>query len=202
LRESLRETIDQVAGKAVLQVTAGGAGIPEAVLDEVRSIPGIRAAVPIIEEVVRTTDTSQGNILILGVDMAGDQSMRDYEMEASEDAVSDPLTFLAQPDSIILSKEFASRNGLSEGSRMNLVTSLGARAFTVRGIMTPKGMAKAFGGNVGVMDIYSAQFFFGFAKTSLPRPILNSISEANSARPFDGMTGKRFRIYGPRTLSR
>jgi putative ABC transport system permease protein len=161
LRESLRETIDQVAGKAVLQVTAGRAGIPEPVLDEVRSIPGIRVAVPIIEEVVHTTDASQGNILILGVDLAGDQSMRDYEMEANEEAVSDPLTFLAQPDSILISKEFASRNHLAEDSRINLVTSVGAKSFIVRGIMTPKGMAKAFGGNVGVMDIYSAQFIFG-----------------------------------------
>jgi hypothetical protein len=39
--------------------------------------------------------------------MAGDRSMRDYEMEGSEGAVSDPLVFLAQPDSLIVSKDFA-----------------------------------------------------------------------------------------------
>jgi putative ABC transport system permease protein len=161
LRMSLRDTIDQIAGKAALQVTAGGAGIPEPVLDDVRSVSSVRTAVPIIEVVVRTTDAGQGNLLILGVDMAGDQSMRDYEMDGNEDVVSDPLTFLAQPDSIIVSREFASRNGLSEDSRVALVTSAGNKVFTVRGIMSPKGMAKAFGGNVGVMDIYSAQFVFG-----------------------------------------
>lgn len=75
LRMSLRETIDQIAGKAMLQVTAGSAGIPETALEDVRSISGVRAAVPVIEAVVRTTDPSQGNILILGVDMTGDGSI-------------------------------------------------------------------------------------------------------------------------------
>jgi putative ABC transport system permease protein len=161
LKMSLRDTIDQIAGKAVLQITAGNTGLPEPVLDDVRSVSGIRAAVPIVEAVVHTTDTSQGNLLILGVDMAGDRSMRDYEMEGNEDVISDPLVFLAQPDSILISREFASRNDLREDSRVNLVTGAGNKVFTVRGIMTPKGMAKAFGGNVAVMDIYSAQFVFG-----------------------------------------
>jgi putative ABC transport system permease protein len=165
LRTSLRDTIDQVAGKAVLQMTAGQAGLPESVVDDIRSVPGVRTAVPVIEAVVHTADVSQGNILILGVDMAGDRSMRDYTMEGNEDVVSDPLVFLAQPDSIIVSKEFAARNNLQEDSRINLVTALGTKTFTVRGIMAPKGMAKAFGGNVGVMDIYSAQFIFSRGRT-------------------------------------
>jgi putative ABC transport system permease protein len=165
LKESLRDTIDQIAGKAVLQVTAGQAGVPESVADDVRSVTGVRAAAPVIEAVVRTTDASQGNILILGVDLAGDRSMRDYALEGNEDAVSDPLVFLAQPDSIMVSKEFAARNGLKEDSKIQLVTALGNKLFTVRGIMVPKGMAKAFGGNVGVMDIYSAQFVFSRGRT-------------------------------------
>jgi putative ABC transport system permease protein len=129
-----------------LQVTAGSAGIPESLLDDVRSVPGVRVAVPVIEAVVYTTDAGQGNISILGVDMTGDRSMRDYEMEGNEGIVSDPLVFLVQPDSLIVSKEFAARNNLVEDSEVNLVTALGSKRFTVRGIMTSKGMAKAFGG--------------------------------------------------------
>ncbi len=165
LRASLRDTIDEIAGKAVLQVSAGQAGLQESVVDDVRSVPGVLAAVPVIEAVVRTSDASQGNILVVGVDMAGDRSMRDYTMEGNEDVVSDPLTFLAQPDSIIVSKQFAARNGLQEDSRIHLITGLGTKAFTVRGIMAPIGMAKAFGGNLGVMDIYSAQYVFGRGRT-------------------------------------
>src|ERR671924_281098 len=88
LKTALRNTIDQIAGKAVLQVTAGQVGVPESSVDEVRSVSGVRAAVPVIEAVVQTTDASQGNILILGVDLTGDRSMRDYTLEGDDDVVS------------------------------------------------------------------------------------------------------------------
>src|SRR5688572_2539209 len=160
LRLALRNTIDQIAGQAVLQITAGQAGIPESAVDEARAVSGVRAAVPVIEAVVRTADASQGNILILGIDMTGDRSMREYTLEGDDDEVADPLVFLAQPDSLIVSKAFADRNQLTEDAPVTLITALGPKMFTVRGIMSPQGMAMAFGGNIGVMDIYSAQFVF------------------------------------------
>jgi len=160
LKASLHDTIDRIAGKAVLQASAGQAGLPESALEEVRSVAGVRAAVPVIEAVVRSADSAQGNILILGVDMAGERSMRDYVIEGDEDAISDPLMFLAQPDSLLISGEFAARNNLREDSSIELITAVGNKSFTVRGIMKPQGMARAFGGNIAVMDIYSAQYVF------------------------------------------
>jgi len=166
LTASLRDTIDQIAGKAVLQVTAGQAGMPESAVDLIRAVPGIRAAAPVIEAVVRTGDASQGNILILGVDLAGDRTLRDYRLEGEGDeAVSDPLVFLAQPDSLMVSGEFARRHGLRTESTIQLATAVGGKRFTIRGIMQPRGMAKAFGGNLGVMDIYSAQYVFSRGAT-------------------------------------
>lgn len=166
LTSSLRDTIDQIAGKAVLQATAGQAGMPESAVEVIRAVPGVRAAAPVIEAVVRTGDAGQGNILILGVDLAGDRTLRDYRLEgAEEEAVSDPLVFLAQPDSLMVSKEFADRNGLKAESTIDLITAVGKKKFTIRGIMQPRGMAKAFGGNIGVMDIYSAQYVFNRGMT-------------------------------------
>src|SRR6202521_1215844 len=78
LGKSLSDTISQIAGKAVLQVTAGPGGLPEEVVDKVRGVRGVNAAVPVIEAVVHTSDAAQGNILILGVDMAGASAMREY----------------------------------------------------------------------------------------------------------------------------
>ena len=69
-------------------------------------------AVPVIEAPAGTNLPGQGNILILGVDMTGDRSLRDYDLESGDEAVvDDPLVFLAQPDSIIITKEFADKNG-------------------------------------------------------------------------------------------
>src|SRR3989442_2074367 len=70
LRLALRDTIDQIAGKAVLQVTAGQAGVPESAVGEARSVPGVGAARAVIQAVLRTPDPRQGDNLILGVDIA------------------------------------------------------------------------------------------------------------------------------------
>ena len=56
LKTALRDTIDRIAGRTVLQVTAGEAGIPEDLVEKVRAVTGVRAAVPVIEAVVRTAD--------------------------------------------------------------------------------------------------------------------------------------------------
>ena len=155
-------TVDRIAGKTELQVTAGEAGFHEEVLEKVQSASTVRVAVPVIEAVVDTNLKGQGNLLVLGVDMTGDRTLRDYDLDSGDDAViDDPLVFLAQPDSIILSKEFADRNHIASGGRVTLGTVEGEKAFSVRGLMKSSGLTSAFGGNLAVMDIYAAQHMFG-----------------------------------------
>ena len=152
----LRQTIAQIAGAAELQVSAGDTGIPEEALDRVRAVREVGFASPVVEAVV---GSGMGNLLVLGVDMTADQGIREYDLGGSE--LDDPLVFLAQPDSIMLSGDFAARNGLAMGSRLVLETVEGARLFTVRGLLHPAGLAQAFGGSLAVMDIYAAQRVFG-----------------------------------------
>src|SRR5213082_1087342 len=103
-------TVDRIAGKTELQVTAGETGFDEEVLERVQAASSVNVAVPVIEAVADTKLKGQGNL-------------RDYDLESGEEAViDDPLVFLAQPDSIIVSKEFADRNGLSVGGRATLGT--------------------------------------------------------------------------------
>ena len=155
-------TVDRIAGKTELQVTAGEAGFHEEVLEKVQSASTVRVAVPVIEAVVDSNFKGQGNLLVLGVDMTGDRTLRDYDLDSGDDGViDDPLVFLAQPDSIILSKEFADKNHIASGGRVTLGTVEGEKAFTVRGLMRSSGLTSAFGGNLAVMDIYAAQHMFG-----------------------------------------
>jgi putative ABC transport system permease protein len=159
---AFNNTVDRIAGKTELQVTAGETGFDEEILERVQSAASVRVAVPIIEAVVDSGIAGEGNLLILGVDMTGDRSLRDYDLEAGDQAViEDPLVFLAQPDSIILTSEFAQKNGLSVNEQIALGTALGQRRFTVRGIMRSSGLSSAFGGNLAIMDIYAAQKMFG-----------------------------------------
>ena len=48
------ETIDRIAGKTELQITAGEAGFGEDVLERVQSSPSVGVAVPVIEAVVES----------------------------------------------------------------------------------------------------------------------------------------------------
>ncbi len=131
-----------------------------------QSSPFVRVAVPVIEAVANTNIRGEGSLLVLGVDLTGDRSLRDYDLESGDEAViDDPLVFLAQPDSIMVSKRFAETNGLSVGSTLPLGTVGGEKRFTVRGIMKATGLATAFGGNLAVMDIYAAQKMFGRGRT-------------------------------------
>src|SRR5215831_549538 len=106
------KTVQRIAGATQLQVSAGEFGFEESVLETVQSVPEVAVAVPVIEATVETNIPGQGNLLILGIDMTGDRSLRDYELESAEETIiDDPLVFLAQPDSLLVTKEFAERNG-------------------------------------------------------------------------------------------
>jgi putative ABC transport system permease protein len=159
---ALHETVDRIAGTTQLQVTAGESGFDEGVLERVQAVPEVRVAVPVIEAVVDTELPGQGSVMILAVDMTGDGSLRDYALESGDESiVDDPLVFLAQPDSLIVTREFARQNHLQAGSAVPMKTMEGPKRFVVRGIMKSSGLARAFGGNLAIMDVYAAQKVFG-----------------------------------------
>ncbi len=159
---AFQHTVDKIAGATQLQISAGDTGFEEDVLERVQSVPGVRTASAVIEAVAATDLPGQGNLMILGVDMTGDRSLREYSFESGDEAViDDPLVFLAQADSLMVTSEFAARNHLQTNSRVPLRTMEGPKQFTVRGIMKAGGMASAFGGNLAVMDVYAAQKVFG-----------------------------------------
>ena len=125
---TFQQTLQRVAGATELQVTAGAAGFDEEILERVQSLAEVAVAAPVVEAVAATGIPGQGNLLILGVDMTGDRSLRDYDMESGDAAViDDPLVFLAQPDSLMVTADFAARNRLATGARVPLETAAGER---------------------------------------------------------------------------
>jgi putative ABC transport system permease protein len=158
---AFHQTVDRIAGSTQLQISAGETGFDENVLDRVQAVPEVRVAVPVIEAVVNTSVEGQGNLLILGVDMTGDRSLRDYSLESGDQDIDDPLVFLAQPDSLMVTDTYARQNHLSVGAKVPMSTMDGRKLFTIRGVMTSSGLTSAFGGNLAVMDVYAAQKIFG-----------------------------------------
>jgi putative ABC transport system permease protein len=159
---AFRQTVDRIAGSTQLQISAGETGFDENILERVQAVREVRVAVPVIEAVVNTGLAGEGNLLILGVDMTGDRSLRQYDLESGDQAlIDDPLVFLAEPDSLIVTETFARENELGISSKVPMSTMEGQKLFTVRGIMKSSGFASAFGGNIAIMDIYAAQKVFG-----------------------------------------
>ena len=197
---AFNQTVDRIAGKTELEVSAGETGFGEDVLDTVQSAASVKVAVPVIEAVVDSQIPGQGDLLILGVDMTGDRSLRNYDLDSGDDAViDDPLVFLAQPDSIILSKDFADKNHLVVGAKIPLGTVLGQKRFTVRGIMKPSGFSSAFGGNLAIMDIYAAQKMFGRGRTFDRIDVATSEGHtiADAQKELGAMLGPGFQIAPP-----
>src|SRR5439155_1551996 len=75
--------------------------------------------------------------------------------------VDDPLSFLVDPYSVILTDGFASRLRIGAGAHLRLRTPAGIRTFTVRGILPPGGVGRAYGGNLLLMDVVGAQVVLG-----------------------------------------
>jgi putative ABC transport system permease protein len=193
-------TVDRIAGKTEIQVTAGEAGFEEDILEKVQSVPSVRVAVPVIEAVVDTRMAGEGSLLVLAVDMTGDRSLRDYDLESGDEAViDDPLVFLAQPDSIILTKQFAEKSRLAVNGQIRLGTVEGDKQFTVRGIMKTGGLTSAFGGNLAIMDVYAAQKMFGRGRTfdRIDVGVKPGRTIADCERELTALLGPGFQIGPP-----
>jgi len=152
----LELTARSVAGAAELEVVGGSAGIPESLLEEVASVPGVRVAAPFVQAAFRLArdDARGAGVHVLGVDLLADPEIRSYAGHAE---VSDPLRLLAGKDGLIVSEALAERLGLHEGDVLAL--RLGERPveLTVRGMLAPEGLAAAYGGQVAVMDVFALQ---------------------------------------------
>jgi putative ABC transport system permease protein len=160
LVRGIRDTVDRMAGKAHLQITLEG-GVPEELQETLRAFPYLRATAPVIEQIVIPEQEGLGSLLVLGVDLLGDREMRDYGFEGEDADIDDPLLFLAQPDSVLLARSLADRAGIRPGGTFTFRSPQGMKRVTVRGLLTAKGFAEAFGGNLVVTDVYAAQTLFG-----------------------------------------
>jgi putative ABC transport system permease protein len=202
---ALHQTVDKIAGATQLQVTAGETGFDEDVLERVQALPQVKVAVPVVEAVAETGLPGQGSLLILAVDMTGDRSLRDYALESGDEAVvDDPLVFLAQPDSLIVTREFAERNGLRSNSRVPMRTMEGEKVFTVRGIMKSGGLTSAFGGSVAVMDVYAAQQVFGRGRKfdRIDLSVADGFTVDQCRAVIETTLGRGFQVEAPSTRGR
>jgi putative ABC transport system permease protein len=164
----IRQTTEQVAGKAELVVSGDRSGMPEDLLAKVRALPGIRHAAPVVKQVAAVKSVNGkpagGMLQIYAVDALDDRSVPDATFRKEDLELEDPVLFLNQPRSLIVTRSFAKRHGIedqADKAKIRLGTAQGVVEFTVRGFLKSDGPEKTFGGSFALMDVYSAQKVFG-----------------------------------------
>ena len=153
------DAIEDLAGTAALQVRGAGP-FAEAVADRVRAVPGVDHAVPIVTATFFAVDPPAAGeaLAVFAADVTDGHAIRTLHLvRAGDRVVDDPLSFLVDPRSIILTDTFAARLGIGVGAQVRLRAPAGIQIFTVRGILPAGGVGRAFGGNLVLMDVVGAQ---------------------------------------------
>jgi hypothetical protein len=151
-------TIARLAGEAVLEITNGEAGVPEELLDEVKSVAGVSAAEASVQGFVPVLDHEGERLYIVGLDLLAEQQLWSYQLIDAEGAIEDPLVFLAQPDSVAVTNDFLTANGLTLGDRIRVRGPRGPVWLSTRGALDLRsGRATLFGWRLAVMDVFAAQ---------------------------------------------
>jgi putative ABC transport system permease protein len=158
---SFEDSINRVTGRAALQITGAASGFPEELVELVQKVPGVEYAVPVIDTQGILIGAKEQTLMVLGVDVLQDGNIREYKLSDESADIPDPLLFLARPDSILLTRELANREGIKLDQEIRVQTVRGISTFRVRGLLNPEGPAKIMAGSIAIMDYPAAQMAFG-----------------------------------------
>jgi putative ABC transport system permease protein len=159
---SFRQTLTLIAGPADLEVTLGigEIGFPEATLETVRGTPGVQTAVPLLRGTISLADHPTETLQLFGADLAAEADLGRYQIATTTER-REALKAIEDTRGIFLTEEFAANHAVSVGDGLRLSTPRGVDAFVVRGLLRPEGLARAFGGELAVMDLPTAQQWLG-----------------------------------------
>ncbi|MCP4006570.1 MAG: ABC transporter permease [bacterium] len=159
-RVNLDRSAKALAGESKIELVSGLVGIPEKALEIAAATPGVALASPLFEATF--TLASDGTpIRILGLDLVAEKELREYEIERAGVRIRDPLRLLARPESIIITQPLSVLAGLELGDKMPVLFEGRSIELVVEGMLRPGGVADAFAGQVGVMDVYSLAHIVG-----------------------------------------
>ena len=151
-------TIDLVAGKAELQISAPGGHLPETALPQVASEPVVSAATPIVHGVVVLRDFPGEYLEVLGIDVFTNAPFRTFEPTNFETNDFDLQRWLGDPSSIAVSEEFVRRHHLKAGDKIRARVGVTDRELSI-GFLVRRN--DAFDPHFAAMDIGWAQELFG-----------------------------------------
>jgi len=171
---SFGDTVDAVAGKANLEVSASSEGLDERLYPAIRRHPGIRAAAPVIEvfarartggaprvRAERTRDDWPESIMVLGLDAFAEQPFQRFRVDPNANPATRTEAFaMLAPRAAFITASYARRQGLHVGDTLTILASGRPEPLVVRRVLEGSDLDQALGGSVVVVDIATAQDLF------------------------------------------
>lgn len=154
-----RESIDIVAGKSNLQVRSRiGLHMNENAITQLKWLWDTHSEFsPLIDELAVFPGKTSEMVQVLGIDMFGKQSFRPFNLSGTNSAGEFEIFKTGR---VYVGEKFAARHGLNLGDSFQLLINDRQRDLQVAGILTFEGIGKAFGGNLVVTDVSTAQELF------------------------------------------
>src|SRR4030042_2054271 len=156
--KSFENGVTAVAGKAQWRLQSPGAPLNEALLAEVRRLPEIKAAAPVVESVLELAGFDGGPVLLLGVDPFSEGPFRDYEF-APGSGLGDAawIDFLTRPDAVLISDPLRRRLPLTAGDSLPVLGGARRQVLRVAGVFRSPSGLYPLDGSVLLMDLGAAQ---------------------------------------------
>jgi putative ABC transport system permease protein len=151
-------TVDLVAGKAELEITAPTRHLPETLLPLVIAAAGVSAATPLVEGFVSLPDFRGDYLQILGIDIFTNAPFRTFDPSNFDAAGFDIQRWLGPPGGIAVSEEFVRLHHLKQGDKIRARVGGVDRELEI-GFLLRKD--EAFDPHFAAMDIGWAQELFG-----------------------------------------
>ena len=181
---SLRDGIDQIAGRTRLEITAP-AGVPEDLLGRMRPLTGDAMVVPVIEEIALLPALGDA-VRVLGVDLLVDAQVRDIEPNGVASPDKRSVNTLLTGPGVLLPQRLAARLAVHPGDPLEISIRARRRTLTVAGTFFPQRFASVWD-RVLIVDVALAQELFGKVGRLdrielVPRPGVDEARLASAAR--------------------
>jgi putative ABC transport system permease protein len=169
IERATEEATTPLRGVADLYVSNGENNVPVELVKQVRAVPGVRLAQPIIVERVQLIDLDYRTTVVFGIDL-GSVSQAESEQAASEFGVrvtvTNPLAALSGRGVLVgrdLADERARRLGESRHERLRVRVPAGEVELLQVGLIdvSEQGAAAQLGRNILVMEIAQAAKLLG-----------------------------------------
>lgn len=159
-RRSFAASIDLIAGKSQLEVSAPSDDLSDAVFPSVQKSPGIAAATPMVRGLVSLSDFPGEYLDLLGVDVFTNPPFQTGEFTKENGGDFDLHQWLGRGDAIAVSERFAARHHLSRGSQLRVMVNGAERIVTIAFLLGGQVIENA-GDHFALLDLGWAQELLG-----------------------------------------